>query len=121
MSASSISALVTGANIVRMVCACFSQYSAESRHSCKTLSSGVTALSLFALEMAFTVNLKIVSRFSDFKDFGEIVGARHFVSFARSKSGGNILDTFRSENNRFAVSTRACVHVVIHEALDFYL
>ena len=45
--------------------------------------------------MAFTVNLKVLSGFSNFKDFYELVAAEHLVSLSGSKSRWNVLDALR--------------------------
>ncbi len=71
--------------------------------------------------MAFTVNLKVLSRFCDLKDLYELVGTEYLVGLSGSKSRRNVLDALRGKDNRLAVSAGTGYHILIHKTFDVEL
>ena len=62
--------------------------------------------------MSFTIDLKILTRFSQFKDFREFIGTNYFVCLASAPACRNVLEAFGREDDRVAVAANACAHVI---------
>ena len=74
-----------------------------------------------SLKPAFRINFKILSRPCQFEGFRKFIRADDFVRLARAPACGNVLDSFGSENDCFAVCADARRYVLIHKTLNMKL
>ena len=76
-------------------------------------------MAIFPFEARFRVHRKVLSGFSDFEPFHELVWADDPIRLASAKARREVLKSFGSENDRILCDRNAVRHILVHKA--FYV